>query len=203
MAKVEILVYAPLDLKDFIEFCILGKRDASGAPLKDENGNEILGVISWLHGWNAQEAHFFHTPLPPEPTPENPNPPKHPWTFFMALVRKREGDNTVRPWFITDTSAPPKIIVQPDIFGIDKVLRIDGELGMLPDFLPIGELLAQVTNDPVLDAAFMATKQRVDRVLKRLENDPEGKERFLAALRGKKESKPAEVFKELNFSLQD
>jgi len=191
MAKVEILFYAPLNLKDFIKFCILGKRDESGVPLKDENGNDILGVISWLHGWGAQEAHFFHTP-------EN-----HPWTFFMALVRKREGDNKVRPWFITDLSAPPRIIIQPDIFGIDKVLRVDGELGMLSDVLPMGQLLAQVTSDPVLDAAFAAKKQRVDDVLKRLKQDEAGTERFLAALRGERQSKPVDVFKELNFSLQD
>ena len=203
MSKVEVLFYSPLDLEEFIEFCILGKEVGPGVAAKDENGNDILGVISWLVGWGVQEAHFFHTPITEKPTPENPTPKKHPWTFFMALVRKREGDNRERPWFITDLSAAPRIIIQPDIFGINRVLRVDGELGMLPDFLPIGELLAAVKPDPVLDAAFEAKKQRVQPVLKQLEQDEAGTKRFLAALRGERASKPAELFKELNFSLRD
>jgi hypothetical protein len=202
MAKVEILFYSPIDLEKFIDFCILGEETDKNVAAKDKDGNHVLGVINWLIGWGAQEAHFFHTPIPEKPTAENPNP-KNPWTFFMALVRKREGDNKERPWFITDLSAPPRIILDPDIPGIDKLLSVDGELGMLPDFLPIGELLAQVTNDPDLDAAFVAKKKRVQPVLKQLEQDPEGTERFLAALRGERESKPEEVFKKLNFSLRD
>jgi hypothetical protein len=150
-----------------------------------------FGVISWLHGWGVPEAHFFHTP-------EN-----HEMKFFMALVHKHEDDPTPRPWFITDLSDEPRIILEPDIPGIDKVLGVDGELGMLNEPQSIGELLAAVTLDEELEAAFVATKKRVDAVLKRLEKDPHRTERFLAALRSEKESKPAEVFKELNFSLRD
>jgi hypothetical protein len=184
MPKIEILFYSPKNLNEFIDFCINGKPTEPGQ-------DEIFGVISWLHGWGVQEAHFFHTP------------PNHAMTFFMALVHKHEDDPTVRPWFITDLSAPPRIILEPDIPGIDEVLRVDGELGMLDEPKSIGELLAAVTLDEDLEAAFVATKKRVDEVLKRLGQDPHGKERFLAALRSERGSKPAEVFKELNFSLRD
>ena len=181
MRKVEILFYSPLNMRRFIDFCIMGDPD------DDEN----FGVISWLHGWGVREAHFFHTP-------EN-----HAMKFFMALVHKHEDDPTTRPWFIVDLSDAPTITLEPDIPGIDKVLGVDGELGMLNEPQSIGQLLGAVTLDEELEAAFAATKKKVDAVLKRLENDPDGTERFLAALRSEKASKPAEVFKELNFSLRD
>lgn len=192
MSKTEILFYSPLNLREFIDFCIIGKETSpgSGVAAKDEDGDDIFGVISWLNGWGVQEAHFFHTPE------------GHPMTFFMALVHKHEDDPTTRPWFITDLSAPPKIILEPDIPGIDKVLRVDGELGMLDKPKSIGELLAAIKPDPILDAAFVAKQQRVQDVLKRLEGDPAGRKRFFEALRGERKSKPAEVFKELNFSLR-
>jgi hypothetical protein len=191
MSKIEILFYSPLDLGEFIDFCILGKPTGPDTFEKDEDGNDIFGVISWLNGWGVQEAHFFHTP------------PGHPMTFFMALVRKHENDNDVRPWFITDQSAPPRIILEPDIPGIDKVLRVDGELGMLDEPQSIEELLAAIQPDPILDAAFVAKQKRVQDVLKQLEQDSARRERFLAALRGKRESQPEKLFKELNFSLRD
>jgi hypothetical protein len=195
MSKVEILFYSPIDLDGFIDFCIRGKEVSKGVAAKDEDGRDIFGVISWLNGWGVQEAHFFHQP---KDTPEDRR-----ISFFMALVRKREGDDQERPWFITDLSSPPTIVLEPDIPGIDKHLLVDGELGMLPGFLPIGELLATIAPDPVLDAEFVAQRKKVQGVLKRLEADEAGTRRFLAALRGEKESKPAELFKELNFSLRD
>ena len=191
MSKVEILFYSPLDLDEFIDFCIRGKKTPTGATAQDEDGNEIFGVISWLVGWGVQDVQFFHTPK------------NHPMTFFMALVHKHEDDDEVRPWFITDLSAPPKIILEPDIPGIDKVLRVDGELGMLDNPIPLDQLLAAIKPDPVLNAEFGAQKARAQDVLKRLEQDPGGRKRFLAALRGEGEKKSAtEVFKELDFSLR-
>ena len=192
MSKIEILFYSPLDLDEFIDFCINGKPTGPDTFEEDEDGNEIFGVISWLNGWAVQKAHFFHTPK------------GHPMTFFMALVHKHEDDNEVRPWFITDLSTPPKIILEPDIPGIDKVLRVDGELGMLDEPKSLDELLAAIQPDPDLDAAFVAKKARVQDVLNRLEEDSAGRNRFLKALRGKGETMPAtEVFKELDFSLRD
>jgi hypothetical protein len=190
MPKIEILAYSPLDLDKFIKFCIKGVEQSPGVAAVDEDGREILGVFSWLHGWSAREAHFFHTPK------------NHPMKFFMALVRKRKDDDEVRPWFRRVAATPPKITVEPDIPGIDKVLRIDGELGELEAFLPISELLAAVESDPALDAEFVAQQGRVLETLKRLEEDPDGIKRFLAALRSDKGSRPREVFEELKFSLR-
>lgn len=195
MPKTEILFYSPLDLNDFIDFCIRGikTKDADGeeVPLEDEDGNDIVGVISWLHGWASQEAHFFHTPE------------GHPMTFFMALVRKHEDDDEVRPWFRTDLSDPPMLLLKPDIPGIDRVLRVDGELGMLDEPQSIGELLAAVESDPKLDAEFVAQGKRVQGALQQFQDDPAGRGRFFAALRGERESNRADLFRELNFSLRD
>ena len=74
---------------------------------------------------------------------------------------------------------------------------------MLDEPKSIVELLAAIEPDPVLDAEFAAQRARVQDVLKRLEQDSAGRERFLAALRGEGKIKPTEVFKELNFSLRD
>lgn len=192
MSKTEILFYSPLNLDEFIHFCINGKPTGPNTVAKDEDGNDIFGVISWLNGWGVQDARFFHTPK------------NHPMAFFMALVRKHEDDDEVRPWFRRVAATPPTIALKPDIPGIDKVLRVDGELGMLDEPLPLGELLAAIEPDPTLDAAFVAKRKRVQDVLDRLEQDSAGRNRFLAALRGEGEIKPAaEVFRELDFSLRD
>ena len=192
MPKIEILFYIPTNLDEFIDFCIRGKETSPGVAAKDEDGNDIFGVISWLNGWGTEEAHFFHTPK------------DHPMTFFMALVHKHEDDDEVRPWFRRVAATPPKIALQPDIPGIDKLLRLDGELGLLDEPKSLGELLSAVKSDPDLDAAFVAQKARVQDALDRLEQDLAGRKRFLAALRGEGEIKPAtQIFRELNFSLRD
>ena len=192
MSKIEILFYSPLDLDEFIRFCILGKETfpGSGVAAKDEDGNDINGVFSWLHGWLVREAHFFHTPK------------DHPMKFFMALVKKHDDDDPTRPWFKRVKATPPKITLEPDIPGIDKVLRVDGELGMLDEFLPKCHLLCAIETDPALDAEFKAQSERVHDALQQLEEDPEGRERFLAALRGEKGSNPTDVFEKLHFSLR-
>ena len=192
MAKTEILFYSPLNMADFIDFCIRGRETAPGVAANDEEGNPIFGVISWLNGWGTQEAHFFHTP--PEDNSIN---------IFMAIVRKHEDDPTVRPWFSRVAATPPKITVHPDIPGIDKVLRIDGELGMLDQPKSIDEVLALITEDHELEEEFKEQRARVQEALKQFEGNPAGRSRFFAALRGEKESKPAEVFEALNFSLRD
>lgn len=191
MPKIEILFYSPLDLEKFIEFCIKGKESSPGVAAVDEDGRDILGVFSWLHGWLVREAHFFHTPK------------NHPMKFFMALVQKHEDDDEVRPWFRQIDGTPPKIVLEPDIPGIDKVLRVDGELGEIESFTSISELLAAVESDSALDAEFVAQQERVLDTLKQLEGDLDGRRRFLEALRSEKGSKPRAVFEKLNFSLQD
>jgi hypothetical protein len=190
MPKIEILFYSPNNLDEFIDFCIRGKEVSKGVAAKDEDGRDIFGVISWLNGWGVTEAHFFHTPK------------GHPMTFFMALVHKRDGDDEERPWFITDSSAPPKIILEPDIPGIDKVLRVDGELGILDAPQPLNVLLAAIKPDPDLDKEFAAQRARVLEALKGLEGNEAGRKRFFEALRGERGSKGVEVFKALNFSLR-
>ena len=191
MSKIEILFYSPNDLDEFIDFCIRGKEVSKGVAAQDEDGRDIFGVISWLNGWGVTEAHFFHTPK------------GHPMTFFMALVHKRDNEAVERPWFITDSSAPPKIILEPDIPGIDKVLHVDGELGMLDEPQTLNELLAAIQPDPELDAEFVAQRARVLNALEGLADAPQ-KQRFLAALRGQGETKrAAAVFKEFNFSPRD
>lgn len=191
MPKVEILFYSPLDLDRFIEFCIKGVELEPGVAAKDEDGREILGVFSWLHGWQVEEAHFFHTPR------------NHPMKFFMALVQKHEGDDDVRPWFRRVAATPPKIALEPDIAGIDRVLRVDGELGELDSFVPKCNLLCAIESDPALDAEFAEQRKRVRATLTQLEQKPEEKDRFLQALRSDIGSKPREVFEGLHFSLRD
>lgn len=191
MPGIEILFYSPLDLDKFIEFCIKGKEASPGVASVDEDGRDILGVFSWLHGWLAREAHFFHTPS------------DHPMKLFLALVQKHEDDDEVRPWFRQIDGTAPQIVLEPDIPGIDKVLRVDGELGELDSFLPISNLLAAVESDSALDAEFVAQQARVLDTLKQLEGDPNGRQKFLEALRSERGSKPREVFEKLNFSLRD
>src|ERR1051325_5239098 len=89
MPKTEILAYSPLDMADFIDFCVRGRRLPSGAPATDEDGDFIFGVFSWLHGWRVREAQFFHTPIPPN----TPNPSEtHSMQLFLALVQKRRSE---------------------------------------------------------------------------------------------------------------
>ena len=186
---VEILAYSPNNLKDFIDFCIKGKPKGSDDLEKfetDELGREIRGVMSWLHGGRVRRAQFWHTPLDDD----------HPMPFFMALVERDDVD-PVRPWFGTVLTSPPKIILDPDIPGIDKQLRVDGQLGILQDFVPISELLGAITHDTDLDKEFDRQRERVLVVLRQLESDM--RRMFFAALRGDKGS--TKVFEKLKFSL--
>jgi|KBSSwiStaDraftv2_1062776.scaffolds.fasta_scaffold16437_6 hypothetical protein len=202
MPNIEILFYSPLNMRKFIDFCLKGKETSpgSGVAAKDEEGNDIFGVISWLNGWGVPEAHFFHTPLEKDDDPQADKRVK----IFMALVTKNDDDPTTRPWFSMVAANPPKITLHPDIPGINKVLRVDGELGMLDEPTSIQELLALITNDKELDAEFAALRARTQDTLKQLEGDKAGRRRFLAALRGEGEIKPAaDVLKELKFSLRE
>jgi hypothetical protein len=191
MPNIEILAYSPIDLQQFIGFCIKGKPiEGTNDFEKDEIGRDIRGVMSWLHGREVPKAQFFHTG----------NDLRMP--FFMALVQKRDDEPVPRPWFKTIRTSPPRLILNPDIPGVDKVLNVDGQLGMLQDFLPISELLAKIEHRPELDDEFAAQRERVLEVLKGLEEDPDRRMRFLAALRSDRGSNPTELFEELKFSLR-
>lgn len=191
MPNIEILAYSPINLKDFIDFCIKGKPiEGTKDFQKDEIGRDIRGVMSWLHGREVPKAQFFHTG-------DDPRMP-----FFMALVQKRDDEPVERPWFKTIRTSPPRLILNPDIPGVDKVLNVDGQLGKLQDFLPINELLATIQHRPELDDEFARQRERVLEVLRRLEDDPDRRMRFLAALRSDRGTNPTELFEELKFSLR-
>jgi hypothetical protein len=186
MPKIEILVYSPIDMDKFVDFCIKGKPTGPTTFEVDELGREIRGVMKWLHGRGVEKAQFFHTPK------------GHPISLFTALVQKRDDEPQDRPWFRTIKTSPPKLILDPDIAGVDKQLRVDGQLGVLEDFLPMDKLLAGVEHKPELDAEFDAGREMVLKVLNQLEKDPTRKQKFLAALRSDRESNPTKVFAEIN-----
>ena len=193
MPIIESLFYRTLNMEEFIAFCVEGKPLPTTPPSfeKDEDGRDIVGVFSWLHGWSVQEAHFFHTSQ------------NDPLQLFIALIQHQDGGAVDRPWFRRLVFAPPRILFHPEIPGIDKQLRLDGQFATLDTFVSISDLLAAVQPDPALDAKFAAQKERVLAVLNQLGDDPARIDRFLAALRSDRGSEPGEVFEELKFSLRN
>jgi len=197
MPDIDILVYSPNDMKDFIRFCVEGKPTGetdpqTGLPTfeQDEDGNDIRGVFSWLNGHEVDTAQFFHTV-------QNDD-----MQLFIAEVQKDENDDGDRPWFRRIKTKPPIIIFEPDIAGIDKLLRIDGKFGTLTKFKPLSELLGTLAEDKPLEAKFAASKQKVLKVLTQLEKDPTRRRAFLAALRSDRGSMPTEVFARIKNDFQ-
>ena len=188
MPEIEILAYSALNLDEFIAFCVEGKPKASGGFEIDEEGREIRGVNSWLHGREVPAALFFNTPK------------DHPLQFFMALVEKDPNEVGDRPWFREIGTVPPAIKLEPEIAGIDKMLRMDGRVGTLtalPANGSISDLLAAIQPNETLNAEFAKGAKKVRDVLRQLETDPVMKKRFLAALRSDRGSRPTEVFAEI------
>lgn len=191
MPEIEILAYSPINMKDFIEFCVKGKRkkDPPNDFETDDDNREMRGVMNWLHGREVVAAQFFHTD-------END---KGPLKLFMALVQKNDKEKKERPWFDRiKINQPATIAFHIQIAGIDSVLNLDGRFGTLTEFVPMPDLLKQLVHDDNLDAAFEAGKKNVKKVLDQLENDPVAREEFLAALRSDRGSKPKEVFAKIN-----
>jgi hypothetical protein len=190
--KIESLFYSALNMDEFRKFCIEGKPLPTTPPSfeKDEDGRDIVGVFSWLNGWRVKEAHFFHTSQ------------KDPLQLFIVLVEPDDSEEETRPWFSRLAFAPPRILFQPEIPGIDKQLRLEGLFGTQDTFLSMSNLFAGLEHDSDLDAQFAAQQEDVRALLEQLKDDPAERENFLAALRGDEGSEPAEVFARLKFSLR-
>jgi hypothetical protein len=193
MPTIESLLYSPINMDEFREFCIEGKPTGSTVPPKfekDEDLRDMVGVFSWLNGSRVDAAHFFHTAQ------------QDPLQLFIALVQPRNPE-VERPWFRRLDFKRPRILFQPDIPGIDRQLRIDGLFGKQETFLSMGDLLAGLEPDLDLDEQFARQQGRVLAVLEQLEGDEARIEKFLAALRSDKGSESGEVFDKLKFSLRD
>ena len=104
MPKLEILVYSPINMDEFIDFCITGKKDAKGKPLKDEHDREITGVFAWLHGREVPMARFFSSGR------------NDPVQLFMSIIQPTEDE--VVPWL--------------RIPGFRAMVREDGIFGYAP-----------------------------------------------------------------------
>ena len=188
MSKIEVLVYSPINMKRFIDFCVLGKPKSSGVGFEtDDQNRDIRGVFDWLHGRQVPEAHFFHT-LDGDP-----------FQFFMALVQKNDKEKVERPWFIkVPVELPSTIALESDIAAVEKELTFDGRFGTLSAFLPISKLLETVQEeDKTLLAQFKAGQAHVKKILDRIGTDDVMRNRYLALLRSDKGIKPAEVLKDL------
>jgi hypothetical protein len=199
MPKIESLLYSPLNMVDFRNFCIEGKpiKPATVPPSyeTDEDGRQIVGVISWLNGWGVKKAQFFHTSLT--------HPQENPLQLFIVLVEPDDSEDETRPWFIRLDFDPPRILFQPEIPGIDKQLRLEGLFGTQNTFLSMSELFAGLEQDTDLDAEFAALQKKVGDVIGQLEGDTDSIQEFLAALRSDDGSNSAEVFAKHKFSLRD
>jgi len=195
MPRIESLLYSPLNMVEFREFCIEGKPKNT-TPVtyeKDEDQRDMVGVFSWLNGWRVKKAQFFRTSLK--------NPQTDPLQLFIVLVEP-EDISVERPWFRRLTFAKPKILFRPDIPGIDRQLRIDGLFGRQETFLTMSELFAGLEHDEDLDAKFAAKQKDVRALLEQLKDDEDATKNFLAALRSDEGTKSAEVFARLKFSLR-
>lgn len=191
MPNIEVLAYSPLNMEQFIDFCVRGQQTSPGVFATDELDREIRGVNSWLHGREVTEAHFFHTPL------------GHEMSFFMAMVQKHDDEEEERPWFRRLDFSAPRVALEPEIPGLDRHMRFDGQLAILNQVSSLNNLLEAIESDPDLDAQFAAESKKVQDFLQTLEGEPTERRRFLAALRSDRGSEPTQVFKALKFSLED
>jgi len=185
MPKIESLLYSPLNMDEFRNFCIEGKPTGATTFEKDEDKRDMVGVFKWLTGWSVNEAHFFHTSQ------------KDPLQLFIVQVQPE--DVVERPWFRRLPFAKPRILFQPDIPGVDRQLRIDGLFGRQDTFLSMSNLFAGLEHDADLDARFAALQEDARAVIERLNDDPDELEQFFAALRGDEGTEAGKVFARLNF----
>lgn len=161
MSEIEILAYSPNDIDEFIAFCIEGKPDGNGGHQTDARGREIRGVLSWLHGREVPEAHFFNSTKNDDTQ------------LFIAMIQRTETEAV--PWMDT-------------IPGFQSVINVEGLIGTTTTFPPISEVLAAVVPNKELDERFAQGKANLETVLERLEQEPAGigvtRAEILAALKG-------------------
>lgn len=160
MANIEILAYCPINMDDFLFFCVNGAPDGKGSWLPDIYGRKKTGVFDWLYGREVPEAHFY-TSLPEDRAP-----------LFAATVFRPESGPM--PW----TKNIPGF---EDLLVKDGLVRLDGQFPA-PD-LP----LATLRRRPDLDDQFVAGRAKVKEVLDGLQARGDGPfniQAFRAALRG-------------------
>jgi hypothetical protein len=174
---IEILVYSPADMDEFIPFAIDGKRDASGEFETDEQGRKIVGVLRWLHGREVPEAHFFNSAK------------GDPVQLFMAMIHRPESYDV--PWMRR-------------IPGFEVMVKTDGLTGKTNQFLSIADLLATVRPNNEMDEKFEQGKERLLSIRSDQRFSP-GARQLLSALRGDVGSDPegviAEAQKSFGFEL--
>lgn len=157
MPQIETLIYRPIHMGEFNQFCIEGKPDGKGGYLKDSQGRKITGVFNWLHGREAERARFFNTAEGDD------------MQLWLAMVQRREAYDV--PWI-------------KRIPGFQDMIRTDGQFGLTSEFKEIEDLMAVVKPNDELDKIFEQGTMRVARILESLDQLSMEKEDFLAALRG-------------------
>ena len=174
MAVIEILAYTPTtDMTDFLKFVVEGKPDGNGDFEIDEQGRKIVGVFRWLHGRGVPNAHFFNSVKKEDAV-----------QLFASTVERKEGFDV--PWMSR-------------IPGFEAMVKADGLLGKTSEFADISALLASVKANKTLDDKFKAGRNKVDDLLKKIDDNAASKVRrlrVLAALRGEPGSNPAEVLED-------
>jgi hypothetical protein len=160
MPIIEILAYYPINMGDFLFFCINGAPDGNGSWLPDEFGRKKTGVFDWLYGRGVPEAHFY-TSAPEDPVP-----------VFVATVQKPE--TGPMPWL-------------ENIPGFEALVVSDGQVGLAGQFPPFNQPIATVAPRPDLDAEFENGRGRFEPLLRSLRQTKEGSlsaDALRAALRG-------------------
>jgi len=160
MPNIEILAYLPIDMEDFLFFCVNGAPDGHGGWLPDKYGRKKTGVFDWLYGREVPEAHFY-TSRPEDPVP-----------VFAATVQRPE--TGPMPWF-------------RNIPGFEELLVSDGQVGMASQFPAAGLPIATVNPRPDLDQQFVAGRTQFEGILTSLRKTGQGSftaEALRAALRG-------------------
>ena len=140
MPNLEILCYSPINMDEFIDFVVNGKKDANGKPLKDEHDREITGVFAWLHGREVPMARFFSSGR------------KDPVQLFMAIIQPTEAE--IVPWMSR-------------IPGFRAMVREDGIIGGAPASAMGAR--SRVTDNPLdfvkprhdLDKIFIEQKKKI------------------------------------------
>jgi hypothetical protein len=161
MPTIEVLAYTPLDMDQFISYCINGKPDGMGDYETDEDGRKITGVFRWLHGRLVPEAHFFHSARGNDVQ------------LFAATIQRLENYDV--PWMRR-------------IPGFLAMVKDDGLIGRTQQFAPLSNLLATVISDNALDQRYAQGRVRLNHLLGAMEHQPGllsvGTRELLATLRG-------------------
>jgi|GEM_PF-1989578 len=175
MPVIEIVAYNPVNMDEFIEYCINGKPDGTGGHKPDPQGRKITGVLDWLRGRGVPEVHFFHSTV------------KDNVQLFAATINRPENNDV--PWM-------------GNVPGFEEMIELDGLIGKTDKFASLADLLSTVKSDTKMDDLYKTLKVALDKLLDSMDKDPKllptiGKQRLLAALRGEVGANTDEVFEEV------